>query len=207
MRKVLLSFALIWTAVSAGAQWVVHDPANLAQSIVNSSNEMINTAATAQNMLDTFKETVKIYRQGKEYYDKLRGVTNLVREAKKVQQSILMLGDMSDMYVSNFEKMLSDENYTTEELSAIASGYNKLLERGAGLLKELTDVVNPTDMSMTDKDRLDIIDRVYNDLKNNRNLMSYYTRKNITVSYLRAREKRDVERVMSLYGSDEAKYW
>ena len=207
MRKVLLSFALICTAVSAGAQWVVHDPANLAQSIVNSSNEMINTAATAQNMLDTFKETVKIYRQGKEYYDKLRGVTNLVREAKKVQQSILMLGDMSDMYVSNFEKMLSDENYMTEELSAIASGYNKLLERGAGLLKELTDVVNPTDMSMTDKDRLDIIDRVYNDLKNNRNLMSYYTRKNITVSYLRAREKKDVERVMSLYGSDEAKYW
>ena len=62
-------------------------------------------------------------------------------------------------------------------------------------------------MSMTDKDRLDIIDRVYNDLKNNRNLMSYYTRKNITVSYLRAREKKDVERVMSLYGSDEAKYW
>ena len=207
MRKVLLSFALICTAVPAGAQWVVHDPANLAQSIVNSSNEMINTAATAQNMLDTFKETVKIYRQGKEYYDKLRGVTNLVREAKKVQQSILMLGDMSDMYVSNFEKMLSDENYTTEELSAIASGYNKLLERGAGLLKELTDVVNPTDMSMTDKDRLDIIDRIYNDLKNNRNLMSYYTRKNITVSYLRAREKKDVERVMSLYGSDEAKYW
>lgn len=83
MRKVLLSFALIWTAVSAGAQWVVHDPANLAQSIVNSSNEMINTAATAQNMLDTFKETVKIYRQGKEYYDKLRGVTNLVRERKR----------------------------------------------------------------------------------------------------------------------------
>lgn len=40
-----------------------------------------------------------------------------------------------------------------------------------------------------------------------RNLVSYYTNKNIAVSYLRARKKNDLERVMRLYGNETSKYW
>ena len=43
---------------------------------------------------NNFQETVKIYKQGKEYYDGLRKVKNLVRDARKVQQTILM-GEIS----------------------------------------------------------------------------------------------------------------
>ena len=32
-------------------------------------------------MLNNFQETVKIYKQGKEYYDGLRKIKNLVRDA------------------------------------------------------------------------------------------------------------------------------
>ena len=42
---------------------------NLAQSIVNSANEIVQTSTTAQNMWSNFQETVKIYKQGKAYYD------------------------------------------------------------------------------------------------------------------------------------------
>ena len=40
-----------------------------------------------------------------------------------------------------------------------------------------------------------------------RNLVSYYTNKNIAVSYLRDQEKNDMERVMRLYGNETSKYW
>lgn len=40
-----------------------------------------------------------------------------------------------------------------------------------------------------------------------RNLVSYYTNKNIAVSYLRARKKNDLDRVMRLYGNETSKYW
>ena len=53
----------------ASAQWVVTDPSNLAQGIINASKNIIHTSKTATNMVSNFQETVKIYQQGKKYYD------------------------------------------------------------------------------------------------------------------------------------------
>ena len=54
------------------AQWVVSDPGNLAQGIINASKNIVQTSSTAQNMIKNFQETVKIYQQEKDYYDALK---------------------------------------------------------------------------------------------------------------------------------------
>lgn len=158
-------------------------------------------------MVKNFQETVKIYQQGKEYYDGLRKVKNLVRDARKVQQTILMVGDITEIYVTSYERMLSDPYFTPEELSAIALGYTKLLEESANLLTDLKTVVNENGLSMNDKERMDIIDRCYTDMLQYRSLVQYYTNKNIGVSYLRAKKRNDLDRVMALYGSPNERYW
>lgn len=191
----------------ANAQWTVIDPSNIAQSIVNNSKSLVQESQTATHMVKSFHETVKIYEQGKKYYDALRSVNNLVRDARKVQQTVLMLGDISETYVTNFRKMLTDPNFTSSELSAIAAGYTRLLEEANGVLGELKNVVNITTMSMTDKDRMDIVDRCYKEMSRFRNLTAYYTNKNISVSYLRAKKKADTQRVVNLYGKGAQKYW
>lgn len=86
------------------AQWVVSDPGNLAQGIINASKNIVQTSSTAQNMIKNFQETVKIYQQGKEYYDALKSVHNLVKDARKVQKSILLIGEISDIYVNSFSE-------------------------------------------------------------------------------------------------------
>ena len=88
-------------------------------------------------MIKNFQETVKIYQQGKEYYNALKSVHNLVKDARKVQKSILLIGEISDIYVNSFQKMLSDENYTPDELSAIAYGYTQLLQESSDVLEEM----------------------------------------------------------------------
>ena len=206
-RIILLFSACLLLAGTARAQWVVSDPGNLAQGIINASKNIIHTSKTATNMVSNFQETVKIYEQGKKYYDALKSVNNLVKDAVKVRNTILMIGEISDIYVTNFQLMLRDENYTPEELSAIAFGYTKLLEESNDVLKEMKDVVNITTLSMTDKERMDVVDRCYNRVRNYRNLVMYYTNKNISVSYLRARKKNDMDRVLSLYGSGSERYW
>lgn len=158
-------------------------------------------------VLSLLQETVKIYKQGKEYYDGLRKVKNLVRDARKVQQTILMVGDITEIYVTSYERMLSDPYFTPEELSAIALGYTKLLEESANLLTDLKTVVNENGLSMNDKERMDIIDRCYTDMLQYRSLVQYYTNKNIGVSYLRAKKQNDLDRVMALYGSPNERYW
>ena len=202
----LFSLCLL-LAGRANAQWVVSDPGNLAQGIINATKNIVHTSKTASNMVSNFQETVKIYEQGKKYYDALKSVSNLVKDARKVQQTILMVGDITDIYVNSFQKMLHDENFTPEELSAIAFGYTKLLEESNGVLTDLKNVVNITTLSMTDKDRMDVVDRCYNSMRNYRSLVSYYTNKNISVSYLRAKKKQDTDRVLSLYGSAHENYW
>ena len=179
MRTKIIMLLVIGSlfAVRANAQWVVSDPGNLAQGIINASKNIVQTSSTAQNMIKNFQETVKIYQQGKEYYDALKSVHNLVKDARKVQKSILLIGEISDIYVNSFQKMLSDENYTPDELSTIAYGYTQLLQERSDVLEEMKSVVNINGLSMSDKERMDVIDRTYNAIKNYRDLVSYYTRK------------------------------
>ena len=206
--KILTIFCLcLLYAGRASAQWAVIDPSNIAQSIINTSKNVAHTSTTATNMVKNFQETVKIYEQGKKYYDALKSVNNLVKDARKVQQTILMVGDITDIYVNSFERMLSDPYFTPEELSAIALGYTKLLEESAHLLNDLKTVVNENGLSMNDKERMDIIDRCYTDMLQYRSLVQYYTNKNIGVSYLRAKKQNDIDRVMALYGSPHERYW
>jgi hypothetical protein len=189
------------------AQWVVTDPGNLAQGIINATKNIVQTSITATNMIKNFEETVKIYEQGKAYYDALKQVKNLVRDARKVQQTILMVGDVTDIYVNNFQKMMSDPYFSTEELGAIALGYTILLEESSHVLNDLKSIVNESTLSMTDKERMDVINLCYEKVFEYRALTQYYTNKNIGVSYLRAKKAKDQESVLALYGNPSDRYW
>ena len=185
-------------AGTANAQWVVSDPTNLAQSIINSAKEMVETAGTKANTLNGFLETKKVFEQGKKYYDALKSVHDVVKGGVKVSKSIGLVMEISEIYV---------DNYKPEELAAISSGYTMLIDESSDVLQDLKNVVNVTGMSLTDAERLAIIDNAYRSLMNYRNLVRYYTNKTISVSYLRARKKNDMDRVIGLYGNPNEKYW
>jgi len=209
-KKVMLlvcTALMLAVAPSAKAQFIVADPANLASGILNSANEIIQTSSTVSNVVKNFKEVEKVYKQGKEYYDKLKAINNLVKDARKVQQTVLLVGDVSEMYVQNFGKMMNDPNFTPQELVAIGNGYSALLNESTELLKELKQIITSSSLSLNDKERMDIIDRVYKEVKEYHSLVRYYTNKNISVSYLRAKKKDDAKRVLDLYGTSNQKYW
>ena len=203
----MLCVGALFITHTSRAQWVVTDPTNLAQGIINATKNIVQTSTTATNKVKNFQETVKIYQQGKEFYDGLKKVKNLVKDARKVQQTILMVGDITDIYVTNFERMLSDPYFSTEELSAIAAGYTILLEESANVLNDLRNIVNENGLSMSDKERMEVIDLCYNRVYSYRGLVQYYTNKNIGVSYLRAKKKSDQDRILALYGSPAERYW
>ena len=206
-RLIIMALTLLLSGHEVYAQWVVTDPTNFAGNIANTVKEIATASKTVNNTLNNFREVEKIYRQGKEYYDALQKVKTLVSDAYKVKETILMVSDISGIYVNSYKKMLSDKNFTPKELDAIAFGYARLLEESSECLKELKDVVNVTSLSMTDKERMDVIDRVYRDVKEYKGLVNYYTNKNISVSYLRALKAGDTEIVLSLYGTASERYW
>ena len=192
--SVLFILAVFIVPVSVQAQWVVTDPGNMVQGIVNSVNEIVETSETAQNALSTWKETTKIFEQGR------------ISGSEKVKESVLMLGDISEIYVNNFGKMLTDKNYSQKELNAISAGYNAIMKKSSRSITELKNIINPTGMSMNDKERIDLVNRVHREMTHYKELANYYTRKNLHVSYLRAKQKNEQQQVFDLYGKDE-RYW
>jgi hypothetical protein len=209
MKKLLMMLCavVVLSTSYAKAQFVVTDPGNLISGILNSANEIVQTSSTVSNVVKNFKEVEKVYTQGKEYYDKLKAVNNLVKDARKVQQTVLMVGDISEMYVVNFKKMMSDPNFSAQEISAIAFGYSQLLKESSGLLKDLKQVISSGGLEMNDKERMDLIDQTYKEVKEYYNLVRYYTNKNISVSYLRAKKENNASKVLKLYGTDKLRYW
>jgi len=206
MKRIILCLTVALSAFSfqAKAQWVVTDPSNLVQNIIGA----VQGTTTATNMISNVQESIKIYQQGKEYYDALKSVHNLIKDARKVQKTIEMVSEITDIYVTGFNKMLADPNFTPNELAAISTGYARLLDEGGALVTELKNIVTGSNgLSLSDKERMEVIDDVYHKMLRYRNLTKYFTQKSISVSYIRAKEKNDTDRVLSLYGTPSERYW
>lgn len=206
MKKILFCLMAFMTLCTyqAKAQWTVIDPSNLAQNILTVSK----TATTASNVINSFKEMQKIYDQGKQYYDKLESVHSLIKDARKVKETIELVSEISQIYSTNFNKMLSDRNFSVNELEAISNGYAKLLKESGNLLSDIKNVVSLSNgLSMTDAERMSIIDDIHAKMLEHRNLVRYFSKKSISVSFIRSQEKGDMERVKSLYGNPSDRYW
>ncbi len=206
MKRMVLIVCIVLIGLSfqAKAQWAVIDPSNLVQNI----QQVVKSSSTLTNMVKNVQETVKIYEQGKEYYDALKSVNNLIKDARKVKLTIEMISEISDIYITGFNKMVADPNFTVDELAAISLGYARLMEEGGALVTELKNIVTSSNgLSMSDKERMDMVDQIYNRMLEYRNLTRYFTQKSISVSFIRAKAKDDTDRVLALYGSPSERYW
>lgn len=196
--------AVFGFAHQAKAQWAVIDPSNLVQNI----QQAVSSSSTLTNMIKNVQESVKIYEQGREYYDALKSVRSIIKDARKVTKTIEMVSEITSIYMMGFNKMVSDPNFSVDELAAISSGYAILLEEGGTLVTELKNVVTGGNgLSLSDKERMDAVDRIYTKMVDYRNMTKYYTNKNISISYIRSKEKGDTERVQALYGKPSERYW
>ena len=199
----LMCLVLACFTQRAAAQWTVIDPSNLVQNIKSA----VQSSTTASNMIKSLQESVKIYNQSKAYYDALKAVHNIIKDARKVKLTIEMV-EITDIYMSGFNRMVTDRNFTSGELAAISAGYARLLEEGGALVAELKNIVTSGNgLSLSDKERMDAVDQIYTRMLRYRNLTRYYTDKAISVSFLRSQSKGDAARVQALYGKPSERYW
>ena len=200
----LMCLVLACFTQRAAAQWTVIDPSNLVQNIKSA----VQSSTTASNMIKSLQEIVKIYNQSKAYYDALKAVHNIIKDARKVKLTIEMVSEITDIYMSGFNRMVTDRNFTPGELAAISAGYARLLEEGGALVAELKNIVTSGNgLSLSDKERMDVVDQIYTRMLRYRNLTRYYTDKAISVSFLRSQSKGDAARVQALYGKPSERYW
>ena len=121
MKRLILTLfvGLLCFTYQAKAQWTVIDPSNLVQNIKSA----VQSSTTATNMVKSLQESIKIYNQSKAYYDALKSVHNIIKDARKVKLTLEMVSEITEIYTSGFNRMVSDPNFTVDELAAISAGY------------------------------------------------------------------------------------
>lgn len=126
----------------------------------------------------------------------------------KVKETIEMVSEISKIYATSYNKMLTDKNFTVAELEAIGDGYSKLLKESGNLLSDIKQIVTPSNgLSLSDAERMDVIDKIHAKMAEYRNLTKYYSQRSMSISYIRSQEKGDMERVRALYGDPSERYW
>ena len=80
-RITLIICLCLFAVGRASAQWAVIDPSNIAQSIVNTSKNVVHTSTTAQNMIKKFSRDREDLRTGQEVLRRCARIGDIINVA------------------------------------------------------------------------------------------------------------------------------
>ena len=129
--------------VTAGAQWVVTDPGNTAQGIINAAN----TASTV-------KQTVEQVNRLQTALDYVQKVSATVRRARMFTDLI----DRQNRLNSNCLRTLEEaEKMDMKELPGITSAVQDVVANNAAIISLTGDILS-SDLKMNDSERMEQLD-------------------------------------------------
>lgn len=146
MKKQVVKMAMILLPICGFSQMVVHDPvqeANMAQQITNSSQQVVQMEKSLEYMQKSAEKLNKVNSYLRNLRE-LKEITELYRECLSLtQQARTNVYKMKDKQI---QKMSIDKIART--ISEINDGINFI-----------NQILSNDFYSMTDKDRIDLIDR------------------------------------------------
>lgn len=163
LKKWMLLALFCAVHFSTYAQWVVTDPGNLLQGIINMGKNISAVSQTAGETLKVYQQAEALYRENKKYYDALLTAKDFIKKTQKVGKSIQMVSDMGTMFTKDFSKFTADPRLSARDIDSYMRRYNRSIRLATEDLKELTKVVG-NGLSMSDKERMDRIDHYYSNI-------------------------------------------
>jgi len=201
MKKILMLFLLLTSlSVKTKAQFVVSDPAALSQRAVQQYSNMIENIQRKLELVKGVAESKKIFDQGKAWYDALKKVSTSIQNYKKVYETLQTISQIASVYSNSYSRMKTDKNFSAAELVEIGNGYTKLIKESSSIVDDLMMGAQASNMNLTDKERFDIINSVYEKARKHKGLVEYYSNQYIQLSYVRAKKSNETKDVLKLYG-------
>lgn len=149
--------------------------------------------------------TVKDLSQGnftlhETFLDALLQVSPSVRNYKRVGDIISCQVALVQEYQSAKQAFNSSGLFNTEELSYLGRVYENLFTQSLRNLDELTAVLTANSMRMSDNERLEAIDRIYEDMQDKLLFLRDFNGDAKILALQRAKEQHDVKALRSLIG-------
>ncbi|WP_276374279.1 TerB family tellurite resistance protein [Chryseolinea sp. H1M3-3] len=139
------------------------------------------------------------YKLHQVFLDGLFAVNPAVRNYKRVADIISYQQLLLKEYGRAYDRFKRDPNFSADELRYIANVYNYLVKQSLKNLEELAMIVTAAKLRMSDDERIQRIDRIYEDMEDKISFLRYFNNSTQMLAIQRAKENNDVSVLQKLY--------
>jgi len=205
MKKILILLLLIvipFGKVQAQAQEMQQLVLNIEK--LAQFRQILKDMKKGYEILTKGYNTVKDLTQGnfslhEAFLDALLEVSPTVRNYHKVAGIISMQIKLMQEQSAALSRFQVSGNFSNEELGYIGRIYGNLLEESLKDLNELTVIITAGEVRMSDNERLEAIDRIYDDVQEKLLFLGDFNNTTSVLSLQREKEQHDTESMHNMY--------
>ncbi len=187
-------------AQSQEAQQLLLDIEKLAQL-----KKILNDMYKGYEIVSGGYNAIKDISQGnfslhKDFLDGLLQVSPAVQKYERIADIINYQTRIVKEYKAAFSKFKTDKNFTITEIDYMGKVYINLLNQSLKNLDELTMVITADKLRMTDDERLQAIDKIFDRIEDQYSFLRNFNNSTSLLSMQRSKEQRDVDVSRKLNG-------
>ncbi len=134
------------------------------------------------------------------FLDALVQVSPTVRKYQKIGEIIIFQTQLVKEYKSAFRRFNASNLFNVNEIKYMGNVYSNLFNKSLQNLDELTMVITAGKLRMSDDERINAIDRIYNDMGDKLVFLRTFNKENNVLAIQRGREMVDTKLSKKLNG-------
>jgi len=197
----VLSLGSAWTsAQSFDAQQLILDWQKLTEL-----KSMLKELQQGYQVLHTGYENIRTIAQSSfnlhnGFLSALLSVNPAVKNDSRVQGIIGFQSAIATEYTAYFNRFKQDKHFSAAEIAYLGTVYSNLFNQSLSGITNLTTVLTPNTLRMSDDERLRAIEGIYQETKNQLLFLRNFNNSTTMLAIDRAIEDNDAETAKNLYG-------
>jgi hypothetical protein len=189
---------IIKAAINA-ADLVVQQIQNETIVLQNAQKELENVM-TQLDLDDITDWVTKIRDLYAEYYNELQTVKDIISGYDKIKTLVDMQSRIVSQYQTAYALFKQDKHFSLTELNYMVNVYSGILDQSLKNLDQALLVVSSLTTSMTDAQRLNIINGASTGMQKNYDDLKRFNNQNVQLSLQRGAAQGNIDEVKELYG-------
>lgn len=209
MKKtiILISLSLVGVLPAFHASAQADELAQLALNIekLTQFKQILSDMKKGYEILSGGYNTIKNIAQGnfnlhKVFLDGLMEVSPAVRNYRRVADITHYQIMLVNEYRTAFDRFRRDNNFNPDELAYLGRVYDNLFNESLRNLDGLLTVITAGKTRMSDDERLQAIDRIFEDMQDKLMFLRHFNNNTTILAVQRAKEHNDVQTLRKIYG-------
>jgi len=201
---------ILWAILFSFSGQVVAQSTEIQQLLLNVEKlaqlkKILSNMKKGYEIVSTGYNTIKDISKGnfdihQDFLDGLIQVSPTVKKYKRIAEIIAYQTQLVKEYKSAFRRFDASNLFNTNEIRYMDNVYTNLFNKSLQNLEEVTMVITAGKLRMSDDERINAIDRIYNDLADKLVFLRIFNKENNVLAVQRGREMVDTKVSKKLNG-------